>query len=167
MKDSKMPQDFNLSQGMLASADIKVGKRTDNILHLSNNESFRRIFYGSRIKIPINHLKQLKTYFFERGLVKVRLIDAQVHAYERNHKERPWVDELVGPEEVTGDAMIREMERVGVDGAILVSPWTMYRYDASYAKSVYEKFPNKFRLVRPVDPNNPEVGEIILEWDKN
>ena len=97
----------------------------------------------------------------------MRLIDAQVHAYERNHKERPWVDELVGPEEVTGDAMIREMERVGVDGAILVSPWTMYRYDASYAKSVYEKFPNKFRLVRPVDPNNPEVGEIIQEWAKN
>ena len=28
-------------------------------------------------------------------------------------------------------------------------------------------FPNKFRLVRPVDPNNPEVGEIIQEWAKN
>ena len=59
------------------------------------------------------------------------------------------------------------MERVGVDGAILVSPWTMYRYDASYAISVYEKYPNKFRLVKPVDPNNPEVGEIIQEWAKN
>ena len=52
----------------------------------------------------------------------MRLIDAQVHAYERNHKERPWFDELVGPEEVTGDTMVGEMERVGVDGAILVSP---------------------------------------------
>ena len=69
----------------------------------------------------------------------MRLIDAQVHAYERNHKERPWIDELVGPKEVTGDIMVGEMESVGVDGAILVSPWTMYRYDASYAKSVYEK----------------------------
>ena len=97
----------------------------------------------------------------------MRLIDAQVHAYERNCKERPWVDELVGPEEVTGDTMVGEMERVGVDGAILVSPWTMYRYDASYAISVYEKYPNKFRLVKPVDPNNPEVGEIIQEWAKN
>ena len=52
----------------------------------------------------------------------MRLIDAQVHAYERNHKERPWVDELVGPKEVTGDTMVGEMESVGVDGAILVSP---------------------------------------------
>ena len=97
----------------------------------------------------------------------MRLIDAQVHAYERNHKERPWFDELVGPEEVTADTMVGEMERVGVDGAILVSPWTMYRYDASYAISVYEKYPNKFRLVKPVDPNKPEVGEIIQEWAKN
>ncbi|MEE2745616.1 MAG: amidohydrolase family protein [Pseudomonadota bacterium] len=97
----------------------------------------------------------------------MRLIDAQVHAYERNHSKRPWVDELVGPDEVTGDTLVREMESVGVDGAILVSPWTMYRYDASYAKSVYEKFPTKFRLVKPVDPNNPGVGEIIQEWTKN
>ena len=37
--------------------------------------------------------------------------------------------------------MVGEMESVGVDGAILVSPWTMYRYDASYANSVYEKYP--------------------------
>ena len=49
----------------------------------------------------------------------MRLIDAQVHAYERNHKERPWFDELVGPKEVTGDIMVGEMESVGVDGAIL------------------------------------------------
>ena len=95
------------------------------------------------------------------------VIDAQVHAYERNHKNRPWIGELVGPDEVTGENLVKEMESVGVDGAILVSPWTMYRYDASYALSVYEKYPNKFRLVKPVDPNNPEVGEIIQEWAKN
>ena len=97
----------------------------------------------------------------------MQVIDAQVHAYERNHKNRPWIDELVGPDEVTGESLVKEMASVGVDGAILVSPWTMYRYDASYAKSVYEKYPNKFRLVKPVDPDNPEVGEIIQEWAKN
>ena len=95
------------------------------------------------------------------------VIDAQVHAYERNHKNRPWIDKLVGPDEVTGESLVKEMESVGVYGAILVSPLTMYRYDASYARSVYEKYPNKFRLVKPVDPNNPEVGEIIQEWAKN
>ena len=96
----------------------------------------------------------------------MRVIDAQVHTYERNHKARPWIGELTGPEEVTGDNMVKEMDRVGVDGAILVSPWSMYRYDASYAVDVFEKFPNKFRLVKPVDPSDLEVGEIIQEWAK-
>ena len=94
------------------------------------------------------------------------MIDAQVHTYERNHKARPWIGELTGPEEVTGDNMVEEMDRVGVDGAILVSPWSMYRYDASYAVDVFKKFPNKFRLVKPVDPSDLEVSEIIQEWAK-
>ena len=61
------------------------------------------------------------------------IIDAQVHAYERNHPGRPWAATLHGPEEVTGDDMVAAMDAVGVDGALLVSPWTLYRYDPSYA----------------------------------
>ncbi len=58
-----------------------------------------------------------------------KTIDAQVHAYERNHPGRPWAGTLVGPEEMTGDQMVAAMEAVGVDGAVLVSPFSMYRYD--------------------------------------
>jgi len=58
-------------------------------------------------------------------------IDAQVHAYERNHSGRPWVGTLAGPAEVTGDQMVAAMDAVGVDGAILVSPFSMYSYDES------------------------------------
>jgi L-fuconolactonase len=61
------------------------------------------------------------------------IIDAQVHAYERNHPGRPWHAVLTGPREVTGDQMVAAMDAVGVDSAILVSPFTIYRYDASYA----------------------------------
>src|SRR6185312_11034394 len=60
-------------------------------------------------------------------------IDAQVHTYERNHAGRPWAAVLHGPPEVTGDDMVAAMDAVGVDGALLVSPFTLYRYDASYA----------------------------------
>ena len=35
-----------------------------------------------------------------------KTIDAQVHAYERNHPGRPWVGTLVGPEEMAGDQMV-------------------------------------------------------------
>jgi predicted TIM-barrel fold metal-dependent hydrolase len=91
-------------------------------------------------------------------------IDAQVHAYERNHPGRPWADVLAGPPEVTGDQMVAAMDAVGVDGAILVSPFSLYRYDASYALAVHAKHPGRFALVKPVDPGDPAVAEAIAEW---
>jgi len=56
------------------------------------------------------------------------------------------------------------MDAVGVDGAVLVSPFSMYRYDASYALEVYRAHPSRFRLVKPVDPTNPAVAETIADW---
>jgi len=91
-------------------------------------------------------------------------IDAQVHAYEANRPERPWVGTLQGPREMTGDQMVSAMDAVGVDGAILVSPFSLYRYDASYALEVKARHPNRFALVKPVDPSDPAVEETIAEW---
>ena len=91
-------------------------------------------------------------------------LDAQVHAYERNHPGRPWVGTLYGPAEVTGDQMVAAMDAVGVDGAVLVSPFSMYRYDASYAKEVYAAHPNRFGLVKPVDPTDRAVADTIADW---
>ena len=79
-------------------------------------------------------------------------IDAQVHSYERDHPGRPWHKVLAGPPEVTGDQMVAAMDAIGVDGAILVSAFTMYRYDASYALEVRKRHPGRFALVKPVDP---------------
>jgi len=93
-------------------------------------------------------------------------IDSQVHAYERNHPGRPWVGTLVGPDEVTGDQMVAAMDAVGVDGAILVSPFSMYGYDASYALAVRAAHPGRFGLVRPVDPNDPAVADTVADWAK-
>src|ERR1700712_5649529 len=91
-------------------------------------------------------------------------IDSQVHAYERNHPGRPWIGFLHGPAEVTGDDMVAAMDAVGVDGALLVSPFAMYRYDASYALEVYKKHPGRFGLIKPVDSTDPAVAETIAEW---
>ena len=91
-------------------------------------------------------------------------IDAQVHAYERDHPGRPWAAVLTGPPEVTGDDMVAAMDAVGVDGALLVSPFTMYRYDASYAIAVRNRYPDRFGLVKPVDPNDPAVADTVAEW---
>jgi L-fuconolactonase len=92
------------------------------------------------------------------------IVDAQVHAYERNHPGRPWASVLPGPEEVSGDDMVAAMDEIGVDGALLTSVWTMYRFDPSYAIEVRQKYPDRFALVAPVDANRDDVGDVIASW---
>ena len=91
-------------------------------------------------------------------------IDAQVHAYERDRPGRPWAGVLPGPTEVTGDAMIAAMDAVGVDAAVLISPFALYRYDAGYALEVHAAHPGRFALIKPVDPTDPAAAETIADW---
>jgi predicted TIM-barrel fold metal-dependent hydrolase len=71
---------------------------------------------------------------------------------------------LHGPPEVTGDEMVAAMDSVGVDGGLLVSPWTLYQYDASYAVAVRNAHPGHFALIKPVDPSDPGVADTIAAW---
>ena len=91
-------------------------------------------------------------------------IDAQVHAYERDHPGRPWAGVLPGPPEVTGDGMVAAMDAVGVDAALLISPFALYRYDAGYALEVHAAHPGRFALIKPVDPTDPAAAETIYDW---
>ena len=94
------------------------------------------------------------------------VIDAQVHCYERNHPGRPWAAVLAGPPEVTGPDMIKAMDEVGVDAALLVSVYTMYRWDESYAVGVQKAYPGRFGVIKPVNANDPKVAETITDWAK-
>ena len=91
-------------------------------------------------------------------------IDSQVHAYERNSPERPWAGFPPWPDEVTGDDMVAAMDAVGVDGALLVSPFSMYRYDPTYALEVYTKHPGRFGLIKPFDPQSEAVADEVAVW---
>src|SRR5262249_2318778 len=55
-------------------------------------------------------------------------------------------------------------DKVGIDGAIFISAFSMYRYDASYAVDVQRAHPGRFAIVKPVDPDDPAVGDIIADW---
>ncbi len=94
------------------------------------------------------------------------ILDAQVHTYERDHPGRPWHGVLAGPAEVTGEQMVAAMDQAGVDGAILVSALTMYRYDPSYAIGVHQRYPDRFALIKPVDPTDPGIVDNIVAWKK-
>ena len=94
------------------------------------------------------------------------IIDAQVHAYAANTPERPWHNVPNWPAHVTGDEMVAAMDKVGVAGAIYISPFSMYQYDGSYAAEVQRAHPDRFALVKPVNPDDPAVADVIAEWKK-
>lgn len=92
------------------------------------------------------------------------IIDCQVHAYEANTPARPWANVPNWPDRVTGDEMVAAMDAVGVDGAILVSAFSLYQFDASYAVEVHKAHPGKFGLVKPMDASDPDVADVVAEW---
>jgi L-fuconolactonase len=94
------------------------------------------------------------------------VIDSQVHAYAANTPERPWHSVPNWPPHVTGDEMVAAMDKVGVAGAIYISPFSMYQYEGSYAVSVRRAHPGRFALVKPVNPDDPAVADVIAEWKK-
>jgi len=94
------------------------------------------------------------------------IIDSQVHAYEANTPKRPWATQPNWPDHVTGDEMVAAMDKVGVDGAIFISAFSQYRYDASYAVEVARAHPKRMAIVKPVDPDDPAVADVIADWKK-
>src|SRR5246500_2285055 len=89
------------------------------------------------------------------------VIDVQVHPFDRNHPGRPWASPSHGLDSATGEEMVAAMNSVGVDGAIMVSSFSAYEYDPSYALEVYNTYPDKFRVVTPVDAT---IQRLTMWW---
>src|SRR3984893_14366094 len=92
------------------------------------------------------------------------VIDVQVHPFDRNHPGRPWASPSHGLLSATGEEMIAAMNSVGLDGAIMVSSFSAYEYDPSYALEVYNAWPDKFRVVRPVGATDPAMDGVVARW---
>ena len=63
--------------------------------------------------------------------------------------------------------MVAAMDKVGIDGAIFISAFSLYRYDASYAVEVQRAHPGRFAIVKPVDPDDPAVADVVADWKNN
>ncbi len=94
----------------------------------------------------------------------MRVIDVQVHPYERNHPGRPWQGDAHGLPSASGAEMIAAMDSVGVDAAIMVSSYNLYKTDPSYALEVYNTWPDRFRVVTPVDTTDPAIDDVVARW---
>src|SRR6478609_7972113 len=99
-----------------------------------------------------------------RGAFPMTIIDSQIHVYEANTPQRPWHSVPNWPAHVTGDEMVAAMDEIGVDGAIFISPFSLYRYDGSYAAEVQRTHPDRFAIIKPVDPDNPGGADDIADW---
>jgi len=94
------------------------------------------------------------------------IIDSQVHSYEANTPKRPWHSVPNWPDHVTGDEMVAAMDTVGVDGAIFISAFSMYRYERELCSASANGSSRPLALVKPVDPDDPAVADVIADWKK-
>ena len=84
------------------------------------------------------------------------IIDAQIHPYEANTPKRPWhATPPNWPPSANADENVAAMDKLGIDGAILISAFSLYRYDASYAVEAQKAHPDRFALVKPLDATIP------------
>src|SRR5690242_14073232 len=93
-------------------------------------------------------------------------IDAQVHAYAANTQEGPWHSVPNWPAHVTGDEMIAAMDKVGVDRAIYISPFRCINTMAAMRWTCGGLTQTGSQLVKPVNPDDPAVADVIAEWKK-
>jgi predicted TIM-barrel fold metal-dependent hydrolase len=100
------------------------------------------------------------------GASSMPIIDSQVHAYEANTPKRPWHNVPNWPASATGDEMVAALDKLGIDGAIFISAFSLYQYDASYAVQVQRAHPGRFAIVKPVDPDDPAVDDVIADWKR-
>src|SRR5438105_15924163 len=89
------------------------------------------------------------------------VIDVQVHPFDRNHPGRPWASPSHRLDSATGEEMVAVMNSVGVDGAIMVSSFSAYEYNPSYALDVYNTYPDEFRFVTQVDEAAPAIDDVV------
>src|ERR1700751_148064 len=133
---------------------------------LSRTRSRNKSRVDMWLALLLDSRRQQRPNSRSRGGVPMMIIDSQVHAYEANTPKRPWASVPNWPPHVTGEEMVAAMDKVGVDGAIFLSSFSLYRFDASYAVEVQRKHANRLAIVKPLNADDPAVEEVIAEWKK-
>jgi L-fuconolactonase len=105
----------------------------------------------------------------------IELVDAQVHAWDRDREESPWQLDFGSPEidrqvaahfeadTMPPDRLLLSMDAAGVDAAVVVSP-TLYGSDTSYVRHAVSHDPARLAFVGPVDPRSPLDEAEIAAW---
>ena len=93
------------------------------------------------------------------------IVDAQVHVWGANTPERPWPARAHAHRDPpwSAEEVLREMDRAGVAGAIIVPPsWEGDRNDLGIAAA--RAHPKRFAVMGRFDPDAPGAREALPRW---
>jgi len=95
------------------------------------------------------------------------IVDAQVHIWAEDTPERPWIqggsDYAHQPEPIEATGLLSEMDRIGVDRALVVSPtWEGDRNDVVLAAA--EDHPNRLGAIVRFDLKDHSNAERLELW---
>ncbi|MCW5745511.1 MAG: amidohydrolase [Alphaproteobacteria bacterium] len=92
------------------------------------------------------------------------IVDAQVHVWAASTPERPWPARSAPHRAPLGkDELLREMDKAGVDRAVLVPPsWEGDRNDLAIAAA--EAHPDRFAVMGRFDPDAAGARDQLAGW---
>lgn len=93
------------------------------------------------------------------------MVDAQIHVWDADRPDRPWVPggaDYAHGESLGAEQVIEEMDRVGVDRAVLIPPsWEGDRNDVALA--AVRAHPDRFRMMFRFPIEDPTQREKLPE----
>jgi L-fuconolactonase len=106
----------------------------------------------------------------------LEVVDAQLHAWERDHPRRPWNPAYGSRDPIEArnrehhaahpvgfPQLLQWMDAAGVDAALLVTS-AVYGPDNSYPLEAAARHPNRFRVVGRADPDALDLEEALAQW---
>lgn len=95
------------------------------------------------------------------------ITDSQVHIWEVDRPDRPWPqpprNEPQLPDGFSAEEMLAEMDRAGVDRAVIVPP-TWVGEGNETALDVARQYPARFAIMGRIDVQRPDLKEALSTW---
>lgn len=94
-----------------------------------------------------------------------RIVDAQVHLWKANTRDRPWPPNTVPqlPEPFSYDKLVPMMNEAGVARAVIVPPgWEGVRND--YGLEAHQKYPDRLAFMGRIPLTDPKATSFLTAW---
>jgi predicted TIM-barrel fold metal-dependent hydrolase len=100
-----------------------------------------------------------------QGARKRMIVDAQVHLWQAETPDRPWVPGRVAqmPEPFTIEKLVPLMNEAGIDRVVIVPPSWPGDYN-DYALQAAKRYPDRFAVMGRIPLKDPKSVELLPKW---